>query len=333
MQRRKLGQSGTTVSAIGYGAMSLTDFYGATDDDTADAVLTKAVDLGIDHLDTSNVYGNGLSETRIGAFLKKQGTQAGDFFKIATKAGIKPADGGGLTFDNSPAHLTAELEGSLKRLGVDCVELFYVHRREASRPIEEVAETLAGLVKAGKTRQIGFSEIAPTSLALAHAIHPVGAVQSEYSLSTRYPELGLVQRCADLGASMVAFSPVGRTLLTDRPFDFDGAQHVGFLKNNPRFQEPNLTRNRAATDAFRALAAGMGTKASSLAMAWLLSRGDHVLPIPGTRTADHLTELAAGADLRLSEADLAEIDRVLPLGWAHGDRYTPAQWNGPEKYC
>ena len=333
MQYRKLGHLGTRVSAIGIGAMSLIDFYGPTDTEQSHAVLTKALDLGIDQLDTSNKYGSGLSEDRIGSFLAKQGTQADTLFKIATKAGITTDGDGNRCYDNSREHLETELDKSLQRMGVDHVELFYVHRREEARPIEEVTETLAGFVKSGKIRQFGFSEIAPTSLSVAASVHPVGAVQNEYSLSTRSPEMGLVQKTAELGTSLVAFSPVGRGLLTDKPPSLEKCQTVDFLKSNPRFVEPNLSRNIAATEGFRALASDMGVGTSSLAIAWLLHQGDHVLPIPGTRSVDHLIELAAGADINLSQSDLDAINEVLPIGWAHGDRYTRAQWIGPEKYC
>jgi aryl-alcohol dehydrogenase-like predicted oxidoreductase len=333
MQYRKLGHLGTRVSAIGIGAMSLVDFYGPTDTEKSHALLTKALDLGIDQLDTSNKYGAGLSEDRIGSFLAKQGPQADTLFKIATKAGITTDADGNRCYDNSREHLEAELDKSLQRMGVDHVELFYVHRREEARPIEEVTETLAGFVKAGKILQFGFSEIAPTSLSVAAAVHPVGAVQNEYSLSTRSPEMGLVQKTAELGTSLVAFSPVGRGLLTDKPPSLEKCQSIDFLKANPRFMEPNLSRNIAATNGFRALASEMGVAASSLAIAWVLHQGEHVLPIPGTRSVDHLIELAAGADMKLSLSDLEAIENVLPIGWAHGDRYTAGQWVGPEKYC
>lgn len=333
MQQRKLGQLGAPVSAVGYGAMSFTDFYGPATEESSQAILARCVDLGITHLDTSNAYGLGKSENRIGAFLARQGKQARDFFKIATKAGITRDADGKRRFDNSPEHLRESLDASLRRLGVEQVELFYVHRRDPARPIEEVAETLAELVKSGKTRQVGFSEIAPTQLALAQAVAPVGAVQSEYSLSTRSPEMGLVQKTAEVGASLVAFSPVGRALLTDAPIDYETCRNLDFMKVNPRFQAPNHERNIQATAPFRALAAEMGRRASSLAIAWLLHQGDHILPIPGTRSVAHLDELAAGADIALSETDLAMIGKVLPIGWCHGDRYAVGQWVGPEKYC
>lgn len=333
MKERKFGQLATPISAIGYGAMSLSDFYGPTDDDKSHAVLTRCMDLGISHIDTSNVYGGGMSETRIGAFLTKQGSQANDFFVIATKAGITSKPDGTRYFDNTLKHLSSELDKSLQRLGVDQVELLYVHRRDDAVSIEEVTDALATLVKSGKTRQIGFSEIAPTSLAIAQNVHPIGAVQSEYSLSTRAPELGLVQKTLELGTSFVAFSPVGRTLLTDTLLDYETCQTLAFLKVNPRFQKENLQRNTQATEPFRNLAADMGTSAASLAIAWLLAKGDHVIPIPGTRSVEHLNQLAAGVDLNLSDTDIANIEQVLPIGWCHGDRYSAGQWQGPERFC
>jgi aryl-alcohol dehydrogenase-like predicted oxidoreductase len=333
MQKRLLGQAKTPVSAMGYGAMSFSDFYGATDDEKSYAILDRCLDLGITHIDTSNVYGLGMSETRIGAYLAKQGKQAQDFFTIATKAGIASKPDGTRYFDNSMAHLESELDKSLQRLGVEQVELLYVHRREAAIPIEEVAESLATLVQKGKTRQIGFSEIAPTSLEIANEVHPVAAVQSEYSLATRSPEMGLVQKTAQLGTALVAFSPIGRSLLTDHPLSYEACQNLAFMKVNPRFLEDTYSRNIQASNAFRALAADMGISASGLSIAWLLAQGDHVLPIPGTRSVEHLNELASGVDLALSPSDLEAIEKVLPIGWCHGDRYAHGQWKGPEKYC
>jgi aryl-alcohol dehydrogenase-like predicted oxidoreductase len=229
--------------------------------------------------------------------------------------------------------LRKELDGSLQRLGVEQVELLYVHRRDASVPIEEVAQSLAELVKSGKTRQIGFSEIAPTSLELAHAVHPVAAVQSEYSLATRAPELGLVQKCAQLGTTMVAFSPVARSLLTDHPLSFEACKSLAFMRVNPRFQEDTYKLNMQKSAHFRALASELGTSASALAIAWLLSQGEHVVPIPGTRSVSHLDELVSGAGLSLSPTDLEAIEQALPVGWCCGDRYTADQWRGPERYC
>lgn len=329
MKQRKLGQNGPTVGVVGYGAMSFTNFYGPATDEGSMSVLDACVDFGITHIDTSNVYGMGRSETVIGEWLKKRGGECP--FTIATKGGItRDPD---RRFNSDPDHLEEALNDSLSRLGVDAVDLYYVHRRDTTHEIEAVAETLAGFVKAGKVKAIGYSEIAPSTLRRAHAIHPVAAVQSEYSLSTRSPEMGLVQTCAEIGASLVAFSPVGRALLTDHPHQAEAIAEMDFMKVNPRFIEPNLSANLAINAEFRALAADRGVAAASLAIAWLTHQGDHILPIPGTRNIDHLREVAEGGALDLSTEDLARIDQVLPIGWAHGDRYSVGQWAGPEKYC
>ncbi|MEQ6202167.1 aldo/keto reductase [Sulfitobacter sp. HNIBRBA2951] len=328
MKTRTLGQSGPTISAVGYGAMSLTDFYGPADDAHGPRVLDACVEMGLDHLDTSNVYGMGRSETVIGNWLKSRG---GDCpVTIASKAGITrdPEH----RFNNSPEHLAQCLDESLTRLGVEALDLYYIHRRDPRFEIEEVTETMAGFVKAGKIKAIGFSEIAPSSLRRAHAVHPIAAVQSEYSLSTRAPEMGLVQTCAELGTSLVAFSPVGRALLTDRPHSAASVLHMPFLTENPRFMEPNLSVNLQYNAKFRALAADMGVAAATLAVAWVLHRDDSVIAIPGTRNIDHLKELADGGSLDLTADDIARIEAVLPVGWAHGDRYSAAQWVGPERY-
>jgi len=332
MTMRVLGQNGPKVFPIGYGAMSFSDFYGATTEAASHAILDLAIEAGVNHLDTSNVYGMGKSEATIGSYLKAN-PQARDFFVIATKAAITRNADGQRYFDNSAAHLEAELDKSLTRMGLDAVDLFYVHRRDPGVPIEEVTETLAALVKKGKIKGFGFSEIAPSSLRRAHGVHPVAAVQSEYSLSTRSPEMGLVQTCAELGTALVAFSPVGRSFLTDHPLPLETVQEIGFLKGNARFVEPNYSANIAATDRLRALAAEMGISTAGLAMAWLLAQGDHVIPIPGTRSVSHFKECLEGANRSLTGEDLAAIEAILPIGWAHGDRYNADQWVGPEKYC
>lgn len=332
MQERQLGQNGPRTSAIGVGAMSFCDFYGPTDEAASHAILDAALELGVRHVDTSNVYGMGRSETSIGTYLKAR-PQARDQFHIATKAAISRDSDGNRIFDNSAAHLEAELDKSLTRMGLEQVDLFYIHRHDPAISIEQATENLTRLVRAGKTRAIGFSEIAPSTLRRAAAVHPIGAVQSEYSLSTRSPEMGLVQTCAELGTALVAFSPVGRSLLTDNPLSPEVIPGLSFLAGNPRFMQPNLSANLRATDHFRALAAEMGTSAATLSIAWLLHQGDHVIPIPGTRSVSHFRELVAGAGLPLSGDDLARIEQVLPIGWAHGDRYNQDQWVGPERYC
>ena len=333
MDHRKLGRDGPLVHPIGIGAMSFSNFYGPTTEAASHAILKTAMDMGVTHIDTANVYGMGMSETAIGTFFA-QTPSARDHFSVATKAAItRDPETDRRYFDNSLAHLEAELNKSLKRLGMDCVDLMYVHRRDPEVPIEEVAGSLGQLVAKGKTKAIGFSEIAPTSLRRACTEYHVAAVQSEYSLSVRSPEMGLVQTCAELDTALVAFSPVGRSFLTDNPLTFDAVQALPFLALNPRFIEPNYSANFAATDKFRALAADMGIAAAGLAMAWLLAQGKHVVPIPGTRSVNHFKEILQGADRVLTPEDLQRIEAVLPIGWAHGDRYNLGQWVGPEKYC
>ncbi|WP_136439602.1 aldo/keto reductase [Pacificoceanicola onchidii] len=332
MKQVQIGRNGPKTSCLGIGAMSFADFYGPTTEENSYAILDAALEAGVTHIDTSNVYGMGRSETAIGTYLKAN-PGARDQFHIATKGGITADADGTRRFDNSPEHLEAMLDASLERLGIDCVDLYYVHRREAERPIEEVAQTMAALVTKGKCKSIGFSEIAPSSLRRANAVYPVAAVQSEYSLATRFPELGLVQTCKELGTALVAFSPVCRSLLTDTPLAAEIIPTLPFLKAAPRFAEPNFSANLALTEPFRKLAAEMELPAAGLAIAWVLAQGAHMLPIPGTRSVAHFAELVKGANTELSADDLARIDAILPVGWAHGDRYNDEQWIGPERYC
>lgn len=330
MIMRTLGRNGPAVSPLGVGAMSFSDAYGPTTDEASRAILNLALDTGVNLIDTADIYGMGRSETAIGAFLRDR-PDARDRMVICTKGGIVP--GPPRRFDNAPDYLEAALDASLTRMGIDCVDLYYVHRRDFARPIEEVTETLARLIAKGKTRAIGFSEIAPASLHRAAAIAPIAAVQSEYSLATRAPDLGLVQATAELGSALVAFSPVGRSLLTDHPIPQAVAATLPFTGPNPRFQPAAYHTNRAITDGFRRLSADMGLPAAALAIAWLLRRGPHVLPIPGTRSVSHFRDLLRGCEVQLTPDDLARIDTVLPPGWAHGDRYAEAQWGGIERYC
>lgn len=330
MKQRQLGKNGPMVSAIGLGCWSFRNSYGPTTEAESHATLAGALDLGIDFLDTANVYGNGVSEEVIGSFIKDHPGS----FRIATKAGIYRDPQTNIRgFNNSPEHLRAELEKSLARLGVDHVDLYYIHRREPERPVEDVMETLVRFKDEGKIGGIGFSEIAPSTLRRAQAVHPVMAVQSEYSLWSRNPELGVIRACRDLGVAFVPFSPLGRGMLTSARLDPASFEDLDFRKNNPRFREPNFSANMRALEPFREFASANGTTPAILAIAWLLAQGDHLIPIPGTRTIDHLREDARGVDLDLGADDLAEIDRILPPGFAHGDRYSEAQWPGAERYC
>ena len=324
MQKRRLGSNGPHVSAIGLGAMSFGGIFGPTDTETSLACLDAMLDAGIDFIDTANIYGMGVSESVIGTWLASRKPQVA----IATKASV--VNGPPRRIDNSQAHLRAELEASLKRLNRDHVELFYIHRRDHSRPLEEVIGTLSRLVEEGKIGGYGMSEIAPETLRQAHAIHPCRAVQNEYSLWSRQPELGLIRACADLGVAFVPFSPLARGMLGDTPL----AQPTdGFRAQNPRFTEPNFSLNTSRIDGFRAFCRARGWSTPAVALAWVLSRSPHLIPIPGTRHAAHLAQFAQGAALTLSPEDLAEIDRLLPPGFAAGDRYGDHQLLAIERYC
>ncbi|MFC4270142.1 aldo/keto reductase [Sneathiella chungangensis] len=329
MQKRPLGKNGLKVGAVGLGCMSFAGFYGSTDIKESHATLAAAMELGVDFLDTANVYGAGKSEEIIGAFIKDHP----NFFKIATKGGIKREPGATeRTFDNSEAYLRGELEKSLKRLGVEYVDLYYIHRQDQSRPIEEVTETLAKFKQEGKIGGFGFSEIAPATLRRAQAVHPVMAVQSEYSLWTRLPELGMVQTCEELGVTFVPFSPVGRGIFSKKPLDPATFKETDFRKHNPRFVEPNFSYNMKALEPFNEMAADKGVSPATLAIAWLLAQPGDMIPIPGTRTAAHLKECADAAEMTLTASDLAEIERILPVGFAHGARYTDSQLWGTAVY-
>lgn len=327
MKLRRLGRDGPAVGAVALGCMSFGGIYGPTDRAESLAALAKADELGITHLDTALIYGDGLSEEIVGEFIRGRPNR----FAVATKAGIvtRPHR----HFNNRPDYLREALEGSLRRLGRDHVELFYIHRRDQDVPVEDVMGTLVRFKEEGKIGGIGLSEVSPSTLERAAAVHPVMAVQNEYSLWTRLPELGLIQACARLGTAFVAFSPVGRGVFADRPLDPATFGEHDFRRSNPRFMAPNFAANEARIGRFRAFARERGWTASALSVAWTLHRGDHIVPIPGTRSAAHVAELAAAADITLDADDMARIEAILPAGFAHGDRYSELQSVGTERYC
>lgn len=328
MKKRKLGARGPEVSAIAFGAMSFAGFYGPTSRAESFATLDAVWDMGIDFLDTSNLYGPYTSEKVIGAWQADRGQR----FKIATKAGIVIGAPRG-TADNSEDYLRRELEGSLGRLGVDRVELFYVHRRDWSIPIEKVTETLTKFREEGLIGALGFSEISPASLRLAASVGHIDAVQNEYSLWTRLPELGLIQACAELGTAFVPFSPLGRGILTDTDLEPSSFGGKDIRATNPRFAGRNFQQNMAFVRAVRAFAHARGWTTSATAIAWTLQQGEHLIPIPATRLAAHLAEWKGADEIVFSAEDRAGLDRILPAGWAMGDRYSYQQLVGIERYC
>ena len=330
MQRRRFGRQGT-VSAVGFGCMSFGGFYGPTTEGETMRALARALELGVDFWDTANVYGEGLSETMIGKFLAEDRSRRSKI-TLATKFAIRREPDGRRVFDNSPEHLRDSLEGSLRRLGVDSVDLYYVHRVDRRIPIEDTVGELARHVEAGRIGAIGLSEVAPDTLRRASAVHPIAAVQSEYSLWTRNPELGLIQACAEAAAVLVAFSPVGRGYFSGCLQEVETFDERDFRHGNPRFQGVNWRRNRDRLTPYLELARSWGVKPATLAVAWTLAKAPHVVAIPGTRSADHLEECAAAADFALDAARLAELERVLPVGFAAGERYSDQQWVGIQKY-
>ena len=327
MKKRKLGTNGPEVGAIGLGCMSFAGFFGATDEEQSMACMAAALAAGIDFWDTSNIYGMGRSERAIGRFLRETGAQV----VLATKVGIVP--GPPRHFRNDADHIRAELDGSLQRLGRDRVELYYIHRREAERPVEEVAETMGRLIEDGLIGGWGLSEVAPGTLRRAQAVVPVMAVQNEYSLWSRQPELGLIRACAELGVAFVPFSPLARGMFGETSVDPARMEPNDWRQHNPRFVQPNYGYNLAAVEGFRAFCRARGWKVAAAALAWVLDKGDHLIPIPGTRSAAHLADWLGAGEIAFTADDRAEIDRLLPPGFAHGDRYGDDHIVGVERYC
>ncbi len=329
---RPLGRTGVSVHPVGLGCMSLSGFYGLTSEPEALRLLAAALELGVDFWDTANVYGEGLSESRIGKFFAEDRARR-ERVTLASKFSIHRTDDGKRCIDNSQAHMIAALDGSLKRLGVDYIDLYYVHRLDPRFPVEETVGALSQQVQKGKIRAIGLSETAPDTLRRAHAVHPIAAMQSEYSLWTRGPELGMLQTCAQLGVAFVAFSPVGRGALGGTLRDVAALPTDDFRKHNPRFMGRNWERNLVRIDAFAALSRGYDRDPGELALAWVLAQGPHILSIPGTRYPQTLALDARAADRPLTSDEAAGIARVLPVGWAAGDRYAESQWSNIERYC
>jgi aryl-alcohol dehydrogenase-like predicted oxidoreductase len=307
------------VSALGLGCMGMSEFYGTTDTAQSLRTLDAAYDAGVTLFDTAESYGNGDNERLLGRFLagRRQRVQ------VATKFGIVREPGKyERRIDNSPAYIRQAVEGSLARLGIETIDLYYVHRIDPTAALEETIGTLADLVDEGKVRAIGLCEVTPATLRRAAAVHPIAAVQSEYSLWTRDPEDGLLDTCAELGTAFCAYSPLGRGFLTGK---FDAATPLApddFRSFNPRFTGENLQANLKIADTVRRLAAEKGCTPAQLALAWLLAQGDHVIPIPGTKREAYLRENLGAVDLTLTPAEVAAIGAALPPGIAAGQRYS-----------
>ena len=329
MQYRFLGQHETPVSPIGLGCMGMSEFYGATDDAQSLRTLARALELGINFFDTADTYGFGHNESLLGQLIK-QTPNARSRMVIATKFGIVREPGKyERRIDNTPQYIRSACEASLTRLGTDTIDLYYCHRRNADVPIEEMVGALANLVAAGKIRQIGLSEVSSATLRKAHAVHPIAAVQSEYSLWAREPETDMLATCAELGTTFVAYSPLGRAFLTGAVSGANLAEG-DFRKHLPRFAESAATANAALLAGLTQFADAKGVTSAQVALAWLLCKHAHVVPIPGTRQIQYLEQNCASAALQLSAAELAQLDALFPPDAAVGRRYPEAGWVGIE---
>ncbi|HRL23969.1 MAG TPA: aldo/keto reductase [Brevundimonas diminuta] len=319
MKMRKLGRNGPEVSAVGLGCMGMSAFYGAADEAQSIAVIHRALDLGVTLFDTAEMYGPHTNEVLVGKALKDRRDEA----FIATKFGINRQPDGSAITDGSPANVRRAVEGSLSRLGVDHIDLYYQHRIDPNTPIEETVGAMAELVKEGKVRFLGLSEAAPATLRRAHAEHPITALQTEYSLWSRDPEDELLGVVRELGIGFVPYSPLGRGFLSGDIKSIDDLAPDDFRRTNPRFAGDNFQKNLDLVDAVGAIAADKGVTAAQLALAWVLSQGEDLVPIPGTRRITTLEQNAAAADIVLTPDDLARIEAVFPRGAAAGERYAP----------
>ena len=319
--RRQLGAQGLQVSAIGLGCMGMSDFYGPADDQVSLKVLNRAIDIGVNFLDTADMYGMGSNERLLAQVLKTRRSEV----VLATKFGhVRGPDGAVLRIDGSPEYVKSACEASLQRLGEDHIDLYYQHRVDRKVPIEETVGAMAELVKAGKVRHLGLSEASASTVRRAAKVHPIAALQSEYSLWSRDVEQEVLPVCEELGIGLVAYSPLGRGFLTGDIKSVNELDPGDYRRQNPRFQADNLPANLALVEALKEIAKARGCTAAQLALAWLLHRSPHVVPIPGTRSIARLEENAAAAAIALTDVEERKIADVLSERTVAGTRYPSA---------
>ncbi|MDR7152730.1 aryl-alcohol dehydrogenase-like predicted oxidoreductase [Hydrogenophaga palleronii] len=330
MKQRRLGASGPLTSTLGLGCMGMSEFYGETNDANSLRTLEKALTLGITHFDSADTYGLGHNESLLGRFIAQGGSARRQQMVIATKFGIVRATGQyERRIDNSPAYIREACEASLRRLGVDRIDLYYCHRRDPAVPIEEVVGVMGELVSSGKVGAIGLSEVSVDSLRRAHAVAPIAAVQSEYSLWSREPEAGMLAACAELGTAFVAYSPLGRAFLTGT-LDVSQLADNDFRKHNPRFVGEAQATNQRLVASLAAFAAERQLSNAQVALAWMLNKHPHVIPIPGTRRIAHLESNVSAADIVLTPGEIAQLDLLFDPTVVAGARYPDAGLVGME---